>query len=69
MSKEFEEAFKLFQKDDLTVKDYLRIKELSRLVPENEERDIGWILEGLFLKIPDLVEKEGNDNFLEEEDK
>ena len=69
MSKEFEEAFKLFQKDDLTVKDYLRIKKLSRLVPENEERDIGWILEGLFLKIPDLVEKEGNDNFLEEEDK
>tara|TARA_R100000654_G_scaffold49809_1_gene75961 strand:+ start:307 stop:516 length:210 start_codon:yes stop_codon:yes gene_type:complete len=69
MSQEFEEAFKLFQKDDLTVKDYLRIKELSRLVPENEERDIGWILEGLFLKIPDLVEKEGNDNFLEEEDK
>jgi hypothetical protein len=69
MSKEFEEAFKLFQKDDLTVKDYLRIKELSRLVPENEERDIGWILEGLFLKIPDLVEKEGNDNFLEQEDK
>jgi hypothetical protein len=69
MSKEFEEAFKLFQKDDLTVKDYLKIKELSRLVPENEERDIGWILEGLFLKIPDLVEKEGNDNFLEEEDK
>jgi hypothetical protein len=69
MSKEFEEALKLFQKDDLTVKDYLRIKELSRLVPENEERDIGWILEGLFLKIPDLVEKEGNDNFLEEEDK
>ena len=69
MSKEFEEAFKLFQKDNLTVKDYLRIKELSRLVPENEERDIGWILEGLFLKIPDLVEKEGNDNFLEEEDK
>ncbi len=69
MSKEFEEALKLFQKDDLTVKDYLRIKELSRLVPENEERDIGWILESLFLKIPDLVEKEGNDNFLEQEDK
>ena len=69
MSKEFEEAFKLSQKDILTVKDYLRIKELSREVLPDEERDMAMLLEGLFLKIPDLVEKEGNNNFLEEEDK
>jgi hypothetical protein len=69
MSKEFEEAFKLSMKDILTVKDYLRIKELSREVLPDEERDMAMLLEGLFLKIPDLVEKEGNDNFLEEEDK
>ena len=69
MSKEFEEAFKLSQKDNLTVKDYLRIKELSREVLPDEEKDMAWLLEGLFLQIPDLVEKEGNNNFLEEEDK
>ena len=69
MSKEFEEAFKLSMKDILTVKDYLRIKELSREVLPDEERDMAWLLEGLFLQIPDLVEKEGNNNFLEEEDK
>lgn len=69
MSKQFEEAFKLSQKDILTVKDYLRIKELSREVLPDEEKDMAWLLEGLFLQIPDLVEKEGNNNFLEEEDK
>ena len=69
MSKQFEEAFKLSQKDNLTVKDYLRIKELSREVLPDEEKDMAWLLEGLFLQIPDLVEKEGNNNFLEEEDK
>ena len=69
MSKEFEEAFKLSQKDILTVKDYLRIKQLSREVLPDEERDMAMLLEGLFLQIPDLVEKEGNNNFLEEEDK
>ena len=69
MSKEFEEAFKLSMKDILTVKDYLRIKELSREVLPDEERDMAMLLEGLFLQIPDLVEREGNDNFLEEEDK
>tara|TARA_Y100001938_G_C8015208_1_gene392203 strand:+ start:850 stop:1059 length:210 start_codon:yes stop_codon:yes gene_type:complete len=69
MSKEFEEAFKLSMKDILTVKDYLRIKELSREVLPDEERDMAWLLEGLFLQIPDLVEREGNDNFLEQEDK
>jgi len=69
MSKEFEEAFKLSIKDILTVKDYLRIKQLSREVLPDEERDMAMLLEGLFLQIPDLVEKEGNDNFLEQEDK
>ena len=69
MSKEFEEAFRLSVKDILTVKDYLRIKELSREVLPDEERDMAMLLEGLFLQIPDLVEKEGNDNFLEQEDK
>jgi|TARA_R100000081_G_C4783643_1_gene153105 hypothetical protein len=69
MSKEFEEAFNLSKKDNLTIKDYIRIKELSRLIPEAEEYEMGFILEGLYLQIPNLVEKEGNNNFLEEEDK
>ena len=30
---------------------------------------MGYILEGLFLDIPDIIKREGNDNFLEDEDR
>jgi hypothetical protein len=69
MSKLFEEAWEISQKKNLNAKDYKRIKEISRDIPESEERDMGYILEGLFLDIPDIIKREGNDNFLEEEDK
>jgi hypothetical protein len=69
MSKLFEEAWEISQKKNLNAKDYKRIKEISRDIPESEELDMGYILEGLFLDIPDIIKREGNDNFLEEEDK
>ena len=69
MSKNFEEAWEISQKENLTAKDYKKIKEISRDIPESEERDMSYILEGLFLDIPDIIKREGNDNFLEDEDK
>ena len=69
MSQKFEEAWEISQKENLTAKDYKKIKEISRDIPESEERDMSYILEGLFLDIPDIIKREGNDNFLEDEDK
>ena len=69
MSQKFEEAWEISQKENLTAKDYKKIKEISRDIPESEERDMGYILEGLFLDIPDIIKREGNDNFLEDEDR
>ena len=39
------------------------------MIPESEERDMAWILEGLFQDIPGIIKREGNDKFLEDEDR
>ena len=46
-----------------------RLKEISRQIPESEDYEMAWILEGLFQEIPGIIEREGNDKFLEDEDK
>ena len=45
MSKNFEEAWEISQKENLTAKDYKKIKEISRDIPESEkpkEINQGW---------------------------
>lgn len=69
MSKLFEEAELILEKETINVEDYKRFKEIGRKISEEEERDFAWLSEGIYLKIPQIIEKEGNDNFLEEEDK
>jgi hypothetical protein len=70
MSKLFEEAEAILELErTLKVDDYKRFKEISRQIPKDEERNMAWLLEGLFQRLPEIIEKEGNDNFLEEEDK
>ena len=70
MSKLFEEAEAILELErTLNADDYKRFKEIGRQIPDNEERDFAWLLEGLYLRLPEIVKKEGNDNFLEEEDK
>ena len=69
MSKLFEEAEDIVKKQQITVEDYKRIKEIGREIPEDEELNFAWLLEALELKLSELILKEGNDNFLEEEDK
>jgi len=70
MSKLFEEAEAILELErTLKVDDYKRFKEISRQIPKDEERNMAWLLEGLFQRLPEIIQKEGNDNFLEEEDK
>jgi len=69
MSKLFEEAELILEKETINVEDYKRFKEIGRKILEEEERNFAWLSEGIYLKIPQIIEKEGNDNFLEEEDK
>ena len=69
MSKLFEEAWRIAEKENKNAKDYKRLKEISRNISKNEEYQMAWILEGLFQDIPDIIKREGNDKFLEEEDR
>lgn len=70
MSKLFEEAEAILELErTLNADDYKRFKEIGRQISDNEERDFAWLSEGLYLRLPEIVKKEGNDNFLEEEDK
>jgi hypothetical protein len=70
MSKLFEEAEAILELErTLKVDDYKRFKEISRQIPKDEERNMAWLLEGLFQRLPEIAAKEGNYNFLEEEDK
>tara|TARA_B110000305_G_scaffold103930_1_gene116846 strand:- start:270 stop:503 length:234 start_codon:yes stop_codon:yes gene_type:complete len=69
MSKLMQEAELILEKKTINVEDYKRFKEIGRKISEEEERNFAWLSEGIYLKIPQIIEKEGNDNFLEDEDK
>ena len=69
MSKLMQEADLILEKKTINVEDYKRFKEIGRKISEEEERNFAWLSEGIYLKIPQIIEKEGNDNFLEDEDK
>jgi len=69
MSKLIQEAELILEKKNINVEDYKRFKEIGKKISEEEERNFAWLSEGIYLKIPQIIEKEGNDNFLEDEDK
>jgi len=69
MSKLMQEAELILEKKTINVEDYKRFKEIGRKISEEEERNFAWLSEGIYLKIPQIIEKEGNDNFLEDGDK
>ena len=64
MSKLFEEAWEIAKKENKTATDYKRLKEISRQIPESEDYEMAWILEGLFQEIPGIIEREVMINFL-----
>jgi len=71
MSKLIKEAKEiLLNANPLNIDEYKRFKAIGRQLTDEEDlRKYAWYSEGIFQLIPDLIQKEGNDNFLEEEDK
>lgn len=68
MIKMFEEASDIIALSrDLTLQDYKRFKEIQKNIPENEERNFAWLLEGLSLRLPEIFAKEGNYDWVEPE--
>ena len=68
MSKLFNEASEIIGLErDLTLQDYKRFKEIEKNIPENEERNFAWLLEGLSLRLPEIAQKEGNYDWVEPE--
>ena len=55
---------------DLNIDDYKEFKKIQKLLKtDNDKEFFGWLFEGLYQRLPEIAAKEGNYNFLEEEDK
>ena len=69
MSKLFNEASEILGLSrDLTLQDYKRFKEIEKNISENELDNFAWLLEGLSLRLPEIAQKEGNYDWVEQED-
>lgn len=68
MSKILNEIIDIFEKSNLTLKDYKRFRELGRKVDGADIVEYSSINEGMKLRLPEIAEKEGNYNWLEPED-
>jgi len=69
MSKYLDESYDIIEKDNLTVADYYKMKELGKLIPQEEEVEFFGNYETFYTRFPEIAEKVGGYNFLEEEDK
>lgn len=64
------EADSILEKKELSVDDYKRFKEIGRKITDPELIFYyGNLEEGFYQRLKEIIDKEGNDNFLEEEDK
>ena len=64
-----EEADKILQKDNLTIKDYNRFVEIGKkLTKPDEEYIYSWLAEGLYQRLPEIAEKEGNYDFVKDDE-
>ena len=68
MSEILSEIIDIFEKNNLTLKDYKRFRELGRKVDGADLVEYSSINEGMKLRLPEIAEKEGNYNWLEPED-
>ena len=65
----FEEADNILQKKELSVKDYNRFVEIGKKLADTEDEYIyGWLAEGFYLRLPEIAEKEGNYDFVKDDD-
>ena len=62
-----EEADKILQKANLSIKDYNRFVEIGKKLTNTEDEYIyGWLAEGFYLRLPEIAEKEGNYDFVKD---
>jgi len=63
------EADKILQKASLTIKDYNRFVEIGKKLTDTEDEYIySWLAEGFYLRLPEIAEKEGNYDFVKDDD-
>jgi len=68
-SKILKEADNITDKKEISVKDYKRFREIGRLIKNDEELYFAWLDETLYLRMPEIAQKEGNWDWLLPEDK
>ena len=62
-----EEAEKILQKANLSIKDYNRFVEIGKKLTNTEVEYIySWLAEGFYLRLPEIAEKEGNYDFIKD---
>mgnify|MGYP003134537354 CR=1 FL=1 len=65
----FEEADNILQKKELSVKDYNRFVEIGKQLKKlDDEFEYSWLAEGFYLRLPEIAVKEGNYNFIKNEE-
>jgi hypothetical protein len=62
------EAGDIVEKKIITVKDYKRFREIGRQINDEEFLYFASYDERMFLRLPEIAEKEGHNNWLEPED-
>ena len=63
------EADEILKKTNLTIKDYNRFVEIGKKLADTEDEYIyGWLAEGFYLRLPEIAEKEGNFDFVKDDD-
>ena len=62
-----DEADKILQKANLSIKDYNRFVEIGKKLTEpGEEYIYSWLAEGFYLRLEEIAEKEGNYDFVKD---
>ena len=69
ISKILKEADNILDKKEISVKDYKRFREIGRLIKNDEMLYFASFDETLFLRLPEIAQKEGNWDWLLPEDK
>jgi hypothetical protein len=65
----FEEADNILQKKELSVKDYNRFVEIGKQLKKPDDKDkYSWLAEGFELRLEEIAVKEGNYNFIKNEE-
>lgn len=64
-----EEADNILQKKELSVKDYNRFVEIGKQLKKPDDKEkYSWLAEGFELRLEEIAVKEGNYNFIKNEE-